>query len=110
ETLASLAPKSVTSPLAVGIAEKIGGDPALAAAIVVLTGVLGAPVVEVALKKSGLTDPRALGLALGAATHGVGTAQALRRGETEGAFAAVGLCFMGFFTAFWAPLLLAWFG
>ena len=73
-TLASLAPKSVTTPIAMGIAEKIGGLPSLTAVLVIFTGILGAALGPALLRRAGLRDPAGNGFAMGIAAHGVGTA------------------------------------
>ena len=95
----SAAPSSITTPIAVIVSEMSGGIPPLTAAIVVLTGVLGAVIGPVVLRLVGVTDPVAFGLAMGTAAHGIGTARALQEGELLGASAGVGLCLNGLFTA-----------
>jgi len=75
-TLLSLAPKSVTTPVAMGISEALGGIPALTATFVVFTGIAGAMVGITVLKLSGVKDESAVGMAMGVAAHGVGTARA----------------------------------
>ena len=102
----SLAPKSVTTPIAIGIAEKLGGDPGLAVLAVVLTGVFGAMVGVSWLRLLRITDERAVGLALGIAAHGIGTARASQLGPTAAAFAGLGMGLCGLLTALLLPLLL----
>ncbi len=101
----SLAPKSVTTPIAMGIAEQIGGNPSLAAVFVLLTGlsatVLGGP----ALKLAGVLDWRARGLAAGTAGHGIATARILILSETAGAFGGLAIGLNGLITAVLVPLL-----
>lgn len=106
-TLASLAPKSVTTPIAMGISEKIGGLPSLTAAAVIATGILGSMVVTPLFNAFGLTDWRARGFAAGVAAHGIGTARAFQVNEIAGAFAGVALALNGLVTALLAPLLFA---
>lgn len=77
-TLAALAPKSTTAPVAIGIAERLGGSPTLAAVLVLLTGITGALVVTPLFNALGIRDWRARGLAVGTAAHGIGTARALQ--------------------------------
>jgi predicted murein hydrolase (TIGR00659 family) len=108
ETLLSLAPKSATAPVAMGIAEKIGGLPSLAAALVVLTGVLGAAVGPWLLRRVRVTDPRAVGLALGVAAHGIGTARAFEISETAGAFSGLGMGLNALATSLIVPALVRW--
>ncbi|MFY7960669.1 MAG: LrgB family protein [Elsteraceae bacterium] len=104
-TLASLAPKSVTTPIAMGVSEKIGGLPSLTAAAVIATGILGSMVVTPLFNAFGLTDWRARGFAAGVAAHGIGTARAFQVNEIAGAFAGVALALNGLVTALLAPLL-----
>ncbi len=102
----SAAPSSVTTPIAVVVSEVSGGMPGLTAAIVVITGIMGAVIGPVVLRLVGVTSPVAFGLALGTAAHGIGTARALQEGELQGASGSVGLCLNGLFTAAVMPLLL----
>ena len=101
----SLAPKSVTTPIAISLAEGIGGDPGLTAAFVVVTGIFGAVLGPVILKLVGVRNPVAWGLAMGTAAHGVGTSLALERGPTEGAAAGLGICLCGVATSAVTPVL-----
>jgi len=110
EVLVSLAPKSVTTPIAMGISELTGGLPSLTAVLVILTGILGASVGTTVLKLIGVADPKATGFALGLASHGMGTARALELGEIQGAFAGLAMGLNGLLTAIALPLILAWVG
>lgn len=103
QTLLSVAPKSVTTPIAMGIAEQIGGLPSLAAGIVLLTGAVGAVAAGPLFRLAGIRDERAQGFALGIAAHGFGTAQALGISRRAGAFAGLGLGMAGLLTAFLLP-------
>ena len=105
ETLASLAPKSATAPIAMGIAERIGGLPSLTAGLVILTGILGAVFATPLLGAFGLRDPRATGFALGLTSHGIGTARAFQLDEVAGTFAAIALALTGLAMALLAPPL-----
>lgn len=105
EIVLSLAPRSVTTPIAMGIAAKLGGLPPLSAVLVISTGALGAIVGPRMLRMLGVRSRTATGLALGAAAHGVGTARALEEGEREGAAAGLAIGIMGLLTAVLAPLL-----
>ena len=84
-TILSLAPKSVTTPVAMGISEQIGGLPSLTAALVILTGILGAVFATWTLNAVGIKDWRARGLAVGVGAHGIGTARAFQVNELAGA-------------------------
>lgn len=102
--LMTMAPKSVTSPIAMLVAEQIGGVAALAAVFVLITGVIGAIFGPALLSACGVHSPEARGMALGISAHAVGTAVALEEGEESGAFAALGMSLMGVVTAVFLPL------
>ncbi|WP_312452410.1 LrgB family protein [Stutzerimonas nitrititolerans] len=102
--LMTLAPKSVTSPIAMLVAEQIGGVVALAAVFVMITGILGAIFGPELLRRFGVQHPAARGMALGLTAHAVGTAQALQESEECGAFAALAMSLMGVLTAVLLPL------
>ncbi len=87
----SIAPKSVTTPVAMGISEQIGGLPSLTAALVILTGITGAVLATSLFGRLRVRDERARGLALGTAAHGIGTARALQESHTAGAFAGLAM-------------------
>jgi putative effector of murein hydrolase len=89
-----------------GIVEKLDGIPSLTAAIVVITGVLGAVIGPTVLRWLGVISPTAFGLAMGAAAHGLGTARALEEGESQGAMSGLALCVNGIMTAVFTPILL----
>ena len=108
ETLLSLAPKSVTTPVAMGIAERIGGLPSLTAALVIATGMLGAMIATPLLDALHLRDPAARGFAVGVAAHGIGTARAFQVGEENGAFAGLALGLAALLAALVVPALARW--
>lgn len=101
--IASLAPKSVTTPIAISLAEKTGGAPALAAAFVVICGVFGGIVGPIVLRKVGVKSKIAQGLAMGSASHALGTARALEMGALEGAISGLAIGIMGIMTALLIP-------
>jgi predicted murein hydrolase (TIGR00659 family) len=108
ETLLSLAPKSVTTPIAMGIAEKIGGLPSLTAVFVILTGMTGAIIARPLMTALGITAHPTRGFAVGVAAHGIGTARAFQVSEEMGAFAGLAMGLTALLTAFIAPLLAPW--
>lgn len=108
QTLLSLAPKSVTTPIATGIAQTTNGLPLLAAAIVIVTGVIGAVIGPWLLTRLGIKDPEAHGVALGTAAHGIGTARAFQESEETGTFSGVAMGVNGIATALLLPWLLIW--
>ena len=107
EALLSLAPKSATAPVALGVSEAIGGEPTLTAVLVILTGITGAIVATPLLNALRVKDWRARGFAVGLAAHGIGTAHAFRVNSTAGAFSGIGMGLNALLTAFLAPLVVA---
>ncbi len=110
EIILSLAPKSVTTPIAISIVEKIGGVAPLTAAIVVLTGCLGAVCGPEFCRRIGVTSPVATGLAVGTAAHGVGTARMFEVDRLSGAVAGLAIGLNGLMTTFLLPILMAFSG
>jgi putative effector of murein hydrolase len=106
DTLASLAPKSVTTPIAMGIAEEIGGLPSLTAVLVILTGIIGAVVATYTLDALRIRDWRARGFAVGLTAHGIGTARALQLNDAAGAFSSLAMGLNGLATAILLPLVI----
>lgn len=97
ETLtATMLPKSVTTPIAVSIADSHGGIPSITVVAVVFTGILGSILAPVLIRIFRVRDPMAAGLAIGASSHAMGTSKALELGEVEGAMSglAIGVCGM----------------
>ncbi|OMG53841.1 hypothetical protein BJN45_10510 [Azonexus hydrophilus] len=107
-TQASLAPKSVTTPIAMGIAERIGGLPSLTAVLVIFTGVLGAIIGGKVFTLIRIDDPAIRGFSLGVASHGIGTARAFQINEQMGAFAALAMGLNGLLTALLLPGIADW--
>ncbi len=104
-TQLSLAPKSVTTPIAMGVAERIGGIPSLTAVLVILTGIIGAVCARFVFDAMKIGDPAIRGFAIGVASHGIGTARAFQVNEQAGAFAALAMGLNGALTALVLPLL-----
>ena len=107
--LATLAPKSATTAVAVQIAEGLGGTPALTAVVVISTGIFGAAFGPSILTRAGVYDDRAVGLALGIASHAIGTARALQISDRAGAFASLGMILNAGLTILLVPLVLGAF-
>ena len=103
---ASLLPKSVTTPIAVSVAQAHGGIPSITVVAVILTGILGSILAPLLVRLFRVKDPIAAGLAIGACSHAVGTSKALELGETEGAMSglAIGVC--GLVTVLFSLILL----
>lgn len=108
QTLLSLAPKSVTTPVAMGIAEKIGGLPSLTAVLVILTGVVGAVAAPALLGWLRIRDDAIKGFAIGVAAHGIGTARAFQISTLAGAFSGLAIGLNALLTALLVPLIVRW--
>ncbi len=106
EIIMSLAPKAVTTPIAMEISSTIGGIPALTAAVVVCTGIFGGMAGFKIIKISRIKSPIAQGLSIGTAAHAVGTSAAMERSERYGAFSSLGLTINGLLTALLTPFIL----
>ena len=101
----SLAPKSATTPVAMGISEQLGGLPGLTAVAVILTGVIGAMLGNALLSLFRIRSNQARGLAMGVASHGIGTAQALQTNSVAGAFSGLAMGLNAIASAILIPLL-----
>lgn len=110
EVVLSLAPKAVTTPIAMEISSAMGGIPSLTAAVVVCTGIFGGMAGFRMVKMSRIKSPIAGGLSIGTASHAVGTAAAMEHGERYGAFSSLGLTLNGLLTALLSPLILSLLG
>jgi len=106
QTIASLAPKSATTPIAMAVAAEIGGIPSLTAVLVISTGIFGAVFARSILNMLRVEETAVRGFALGVASHGIGTARAFQVSEEMGAFAGLGMGLNGVFTAFIVPVLM----
>lgn len=109
-TILSMAPKSVTIPIAMGVTEKIGGLPTLTVVMVMFTGIFGAGVAHYIFKWMKIEDDLTCGFALGATAHGVGTARAFQVSEEMGAFSGLAMGVSGILTALLLPLVLKLLG
>ena len=110
EVVMSLAPKAVTTPIAMEISQSVGGIPALTAAIVVSTGIFGGMTGFKIVKLGHVKSPIATGLSIGTAAHAVGTSAAMERSDRYGAFSSLGLTLNGLLTTLLAPLILRLMG
>jgi len=108
EVVRSLAPKSVTIPIAMGVSEKIGGLPSLTAVMVMATGIIGAVSATWLLNLLRVRDYTVRGFATGVAAHGIGTARAFQVSQEAGAFSALGMGLNGVLTAILVPVMAAW--
>lgn len=103
--IASLEPKSVTTPIAMAVAEQAGGIPPLTAVAVLFCGILGSIMGPPILKLLGIKSKIACGLAMGASSHAVGTAKAMEMGVIEGAISGLAIGLMGVITALLIPIV-----
>lgn len=110
EVILSLAPKSVTTPIAMEVASTIGGIPSLTAAVVIVVGLLGAVCGFKTMKLMHVGSPIAQGLSMGTAAHAVGTSTAMDISSNYGAYASLGLTLNGIFTALLTPTILRMLG
>ncbi|MGH1374853.1 MAG: LrgB family protein [Alphaproteobacteria bacterium] len=105
----SIMPKSVTTPIAIGIAEKIGTEASLAVFFLFTTGIVGTLIVSALFKLFRVTDQRAIGLSLGVTCHGLGVARAFQYSEKAGVFAALGMSVMGVLCGIAIPIVVLMF-
>lgn len=110
EVVISLAPKSVTTPIAMEVCSAAGGIPSLTAAIVVCVGLFGAVFGFKVLEVWHVKNPFSQGLGMGTASHAVGTSRAMEKGDTYGAYASLGLILNGVLTALLTPYVLRMMG
>lgn len=108
EVLLSLAPKSTTAPVALGISEAVGGVPTLTAVLVILTGIIGAVTVTPLMNLMKISDWRARGFAVGVAAHGIGTARAFQVNPVAGAYAGIAMALNALLTSLIVPVLVRW--
>lgn len=104
----SLAPKSTTAPVALGVAEAVGGLPTLTAVLVILTGITGAIVVTPLMNLLRIQDWRARGFAVGVAAHGIGTARAFQVNPVAGAYAGIAMALNALLTSLIVPVFVRW--
>lgn len=108
QTLLSLAPKSVTAPVAMGISERLGGLPSLTAVLVVTTGIIGAVLGTRLFDLLRIRDDSVRGIAMGVAAHGIGTARAFQVSTEMGAFAGLAMALSAFLASVILPWIMGW--
>lgn len=108
--LLSLAPKSVTAAVAMGISEKIGGLPSLTAVLVIATGIVGAIIGNKLFDLIGISDDSEKGIAMGVTSHGIGTARAFQLSPEMGAFSGLAMALSAFASALLLPFLIGLVG
>ena len=110
DVICSLAPKSVTTPIAMEVSNTIGGIPSLTAAVVVLVGLFGAVFGFKILTLGRVKSPIAQGLSMGTASHAIGTSASMEISRKYGAYASLGLTLNGILTALLTPAILRLLG
>lgn len=106
EVILSLAPKSVTTPIAIEVSRAVGGIPPLTASVVIVVGIFGSIFGYAIMKMAHVNNPISQGLSMGTAAHAVGTSKSMQISPTFGAFSSLGLIMNGIFTAILAPYIL----
>ncbi|MBE6708239.1 MAG: LrgB family protein [Ruminococcaceae bacterium] len=94
----TLLPKSITTAIGMGISEEMGGDPSVTAAAIIITGIFGNMIAELVLRLFRIKSPIAKGVAIGTASHAIGTTKAMEMGETEGAVSSLSIVVAGIVT------------
>ncbi|XQY91047.1 LrgB family protein [Metabacillus sp. HB246100] len=105
--IASIAPKSVTTPIAMEISALLGGTPAIAAVYVMVAGISGTIFGPFLMRKATIHHPISIGIGFGTASHGIGTAKALELGTVEGALSSISLTLSAIFTSLLCPIIMA---
>ncbi|MBQ6971431.1 MAG: LrgB family protein [Synergistaceae bacterium] len=105
EAYVTLLPKSITTAIGIGVAEELGGHITITAAVIIITGVLGNVSAEAVCRLAKIRHPISRGLAIGTASHAIGTAKALEMGETEGAMSSLAIVVSGILTVIGASIL-----
>jgi predicted murein hydrolase (TIGR00659 family) len=100
----TLLPKSITTAIGMGVSEELGGYVTITIAVIVITGVLGNIFAELICKVFRITEPIAKGLAIGTASHAIGTAKAMELGEIEGAMSSLSIAVAGILTVVFASV------
>ncbi len=98
EYYVTLLPKSITTAIGMGVSEELGGIVTITVSVIIITGVIGNIIAETVCKLFRITDPVAKGIAIGSASHAIGTARALEMGEVEGAMSSLAIAVAGLIT------------
>lgn len=100
----TLFPKSITTAIAIGVSESLGGHVSLTVAVVVFTGIIGAVIGPSIMKWTGITDPVAQGIAMGSSAHAMGTSKAIEMGAVQGAMSGLSIVVTGITVVILAPI------
>ena len=107
EQYVTLLPKSITTAIGMGISEELGGLVTITVAVIIITGVLGNIMAELVLRLFHIEDPIARGIAIGSASHAIGTVKAMELGEVEGAMSSLSIAVAGLLTVVGASVFAA---
>lgn len=105
ELIATVLPKSITTPIGIELSRQLGGLPSVTVIVIILTGIIGSIIGPSLLKLCKITDKIAIGIALGTSAHAIGTSKALEMGEVEGAMSGLSIGIAGIITVLTAPLI-----
>ena len=97
-------PKSITTAIGMGVSEELGGYVAITVAVIIVTGIIGNMIAESVCRMFHITEPVAKGIAIGSASHAVGTTKAMEMGEVEGAMSSLSIVLSGLLTVFGAMI------
>lgn len=97
-------PKSITTAIGMGVSEELGGYVAITVAVIIITGIIGNMIAESVCRMFHITEPVAKGIAIGSASHAVGTTKAMEMGEVEGAMSSLSIVLSGLLTVFGAMI------
>ena len=97
-------PKSITTAIGMGVSEELGGYVAITVAVIIVTGIIGNMIAETVCRVLHITEPVAKGIAIGSASHAVGTTKAMEMGEVEGAMSSLSIVLSGLLTVFGAMI------
>ncbi len=97
-------PKSITTAIGMGVSEELGGYVAITVAVIIITGIVGNMIAESVCRMFHITEPVAKGIAIGSASHAVGTTKAMEMGEVEGAMSSLSIVLSGLLTVFGAMI------
>ena len=97
-------PKSITTAVGMGVSEELGGYVAITVAVIIITGIIGNMIAESVCRMFHITEPVAKGIAIGSASHAVGTTKAMEMGEVEGAMSSLSIVLSGLLTVFGAMI------
>lgn len=100
----TMLPKSITTAIGMGVSEELGGYVTITVAVIIVTGVLGNILADFICKIFRITEPIAKGLAIGSASHAIGTAKAMEMGEIEGAMSSLSIAVAGIITVVGASI------